>query len=83
MIYITFCNGTPYELEIIFIISLTGQTRKGNEKQRIPIPSQKSFWEKMKTGDEENHLHSHRLLCSINFFIVYDLRGRETKLVKS
>lgn len=47
MIHITFCNGTPYELEIIFIISLTGQTRKGNEKQRIPIPSQKSVWEKL------------------------------------
>lgn len=76
MIYITFCNGTPYELEIIFIISLAGQTRKGNEKQRIPIPSQKSFWEKMKTGDEEYHLHSHRLLCLINFFIVFDLRGK-------
>lgn len=30
----------------------------------------------MKIGDEENYLYSYRLLCLINFFIVFDFRGK-------
>lgn len=62
IIYSTFCDGTRFNSEITFIF-LTGQTRKWNEKQRISIPSQESFREKMKIDYE---LENHRLLCLIN-----------------